>query len=376
MQLPAFILPTPSSTFLNSRPRLRQQSFLSSFKPSSIPLPITRRRSTITCLQQSTKIDAPTLSPLSDTGYHLHNWTYKSFTIQYAAAGLEPSHPSKPAIILIHGFGANCQHWRNNILPLSKLGYRVYALDLLGFGLGDKPAPGTLDSESNPVVYRFEYWTHQLLTFLRQIAEPTGRPAFLVANSIGAMVTMQLAVEHPELVAAQVLISPSLRQLNIRKRSWLQDLTAPLLMKVLAYRPLGAFFLNAIAEPKQLRKVLESAYAVHGALDDTLLSILGKPAFTHGALEVFLSFIMYDDGPIPEDFLPVLTQPSLVIWGEEDRFEPYELGQALKHYSAVERFVPLPDVGHCAHDENPEQVNALIGEFLESHANRADVPSG
>lgn len=289
---------------------------------------------------------------------------------------MSPETAHNPSIVLVHGFGANCLHWRNNLAPLSEHGFRVYSIDLLGFGMGDKPAPGTPDADGSPVVYRFEYWTQQLLDFVDRIAEPSGRPVFLVANSIGAMVVMQMAADHPSRVAAQVLISPSLRQLNVRKRSWVQDLTAPFLMKLLSYRPLGAFFLSSLARPKELRKVLLQAYAVSEAVDDQLLSILAEPALTPGALEVFLSFIMYDDGPIPEDLLPLLQQPSLVIWGEEDQFEPFELGQALRHYATVERFVPMEEVGHCAHDEKPELVNALIGEFVSRHLHRAEIPMG
>ena len=245
-------------------------------------------------------------------------------------------------------------------------------MDLLGFGMSSKPAPGTSDSSSQPVTYRFEYWTEQLFRFIETIVKPS-QPVYLVANSIGAMVTLQLAVEHSSLVAAQVLISPSLRMLNVRKRSWLQDIAAPLLMNLLSYRPLGAFFLSSLAQPKQLRNVLESAYEVHERLDEELIEILGGPAKTDGALEVFLSFIMYDDGPIPEDFLPLLTQPTMVIWGRQDRFEPYELGQALKHYAAVEKFVTLEGVGHCAHDERPEEVNELIIRFLEETREKQKV---
>lgn len=107
------------------------------------------------------------------------------------------------------------------------------------------------------------------------------------------------------------------------------------------------------------------------AVDDDLIRIIREPALTLGALDVFLAFIMYDDGPIPEDFLPVLRQPSLVIWGEEDRFEPYILGEALRHYSTVDRFESLSNVGHCAHDEVPEVCNKLITEFVQKHMARA-----
>lgn len=146
-------------------------------------------------------------------------------------------------------------------------------------------------------------------------------------------------------------------------------------MKVLCYRPLGAYFLASLARPDQLRRVLLKAYGREEAVDEQLVEILGKPAYTEGALDVFLAFITYDDGPIPEDFLPVLTQPSLVIWGEDDRFEPFELGVALKHYSIVDQFVSFPGVGHCAHDELPDECNRLITDFVLKNLHRADPPS-
>lgn len=318
---------------------------------------------------------AANVAPATEA-YQVRDWLFKSFRVQYAVAGEEDAgRPSRPAVILVHGFGANCQHWRKNLKPLADNGWRVYAMDLLGFGMGDKPTPGTLDSDGDPVMYNFDYWSVQLKAFVQDIVKlHEDERAFFVANSIGSMVTMQVAVETPELCAAQVFISPSLRQLNVRKRSWVQDIAAPIFMKILSYRPLGAFFLNSLARPDQLRRVLREAYEVEDAVDDELIDILGKPAYTDGALDVFLAFIMYDDGPIPEDFLGDLTQPSMIIWGEEDRFEPMVLGEALRHYSIVDQFVKLPDVGHCAHDELPIECNALISEFVKTNIDRVSPP--
>lgn len=36
-----------------------------------------------------------------------------------------------PAMVLIHGFGGNADHWRKSMPALSKIG-PVYAIDLLG----------------------------------------------------------------------------------------------------------------------------------------------------------------------------------------------------------------------------------------------------
>ena len=51
------------------------------------------------------------------------------------------SDPSKPPVLLIHGFGGSINHWRYNEPYLTSLGYNVIRVDLLGFGASDKPAP-------------------------------------------------------------------------------------------------------------------------------------------------------------------------------------------------------------------------------------------
>ena len=54
----------------------------------------------------------------------------KTYRINYRVEGPRNGKP----IILIHGFGGNVNHFRYNIPLLAAEGYRVYAVDLLGFG--------------------------------------------------------------------------------------------------------------------------------------------------------------------------------------------------------------------------------------------------
>jgi pimeloyl-ACP methyl ester carboxylesterase len=318
----------------------------------------------------TTVVDAPTVV--------YKEWRFRGFRCCYAFAELEAA-TDAAALVLVHGFGANCRHWRDNIGPLAARGLRVYAIDLLGFGKGDMPAPGTIDGAGEAVAYDFDYWSAQLRQFCAEIVRADGGaggaavaaaerpPIFLAANSIGSMVTMQASIDEADLCRGHVFISPSLRQLNVRKRSWLQAVTAPIAMRVLKYRPLGAYFLKSLARPDALRKVLQKAYHVTSRVDDELVDILRAPALQAGALDVFLAFITFDDGPIPEDLLPQLDCPSLMLWGELDSFEPHRDGLALRHYATVERFVSLPNVGHCGHDEAPKVVNDLILDFVRAH---------
>ena len=71
--------------------------------------------------------------------YNDYHWTNpdskKTHKINYRVEGK----PTDPPILLIHGFGANVNHFRYNFPALTEAGYRVYAVDLLGFGGSDKP---------------------------------------------------------------------------------------------------------------------------------------------------------------------------------------------------------------------------------------------
>ena len=46
----------------------------------------------------------------------------------------------RPAILLVHGFGAFGDQWRDNLGPLAEAGHRVYAPTLPGFGRSEKAA--------------------------------------------------------------------------------------------------------------------------------------------------------------------------------------------------------------------------------------------
>ncbi|XP_016648950.1 PREDICTED: putative ribonuclease H protein At1g65750 [Prunus mume] len=87
-----------------------------------------------------------------------------------------------------------------------------------------------------------------------------------------------------------------------------------------------------------------------------------------GAVDVFLEFICYSGGPLPEELLPQVKCPVLIGWGEKDPWEPIELGCAYGKFDSVEDFVVLPNVGHCPQDEAPDLVNPLVESFVARHA--------
>lgn len=82
-------------------------------------------------------------------------------------------------------------------------------------------------------------------------------------------------------------------------------------------------------------------------MTDELVEKILRPGLEPGAADVFLEFVCYSDGPLPEELLPQVKCPVLIAWGDKDPWEPIELGRAYGNFETVEDFVVLPDVGHC-----------------------------
>lgn len=282
-------------------------------------------------------------------------WPWQGFPIRYQKAGTAGS-----PMLLIHGFGASSDHWRKNIPALAATN-RVYAIDLIGFGKSVKPFPGLA------IDYTFETWGQLVLDFCREVI---GESVFLVGNSIGCVVALQAAVMDTTQVRAIAMLDCSLRLLHDRKRAtlpWYRSAPTPLFQRLLGIRPLGHFFFSRLARPQVIRNVLQQAYARDEAVTDELVNILLTPAQDPGAADVFLAFVRYSQGPLPEDLLPQLHCPVLVIWGEADPWEPIAQGRELANYPTVEDFIVLPDVGHCPQDEAPELINPLLRDWAHKH---------
>jgi pimeloyl-ACP methyl ester carboxylesterase len=286
----------------------------------------------------------------------LKTWSWQGLNIGYQTLGTQG-----PALVLVHGFGASSYHWRKNI-PVLAANFRVYAIDLLGFGASAKPKPG------EGVTYTFETWGQQIVDFCRQVV---GEPVFLVGNSIGCLAAMQAAVMMPAQVLGTVLLNCSLRLLHDRKRvnlPWYRRLGAPLLQRVLKWQPVSHFFFQQLSRPKTVRKILLQAYRHPEVVTDELIDLLLSPAKDPGAVDVFVAFTGYSQGPLPEDLLAVLPCPALLLWGTEDPWEPIALGRELAAFPCVDAFIPIEGAGHCPQDELPEVVNPLIQNWVLAQA--------
>ncbi|KAK3030678.1 hypothetical protein RJ639_035882 [Escallonia herrerae] len=104
-------------------------------------------------------------------------------------------------VLFIHGFISSSAFWTETLFPnfskSTKLAYRLFAFDLLGFGRSPKP----IDS-----LYTIK---EHLDMIERSVLEPYKVKSFhIVAHSLGCILALALAVKHPGSVKSLTLLAP------------------------------------------------------------------------------------------------------------------------------------------------------------------------
>jgi pimeloyl-ACP methyl ester carboxylesterase len=261
-------------------------------------------------------------------------------------------------LVLIHGFGASIGHWRKNIPVLAEAGYRVFAIDLLGFGGSDKPV---LD-------YTLELWQQQLKDFWHAHIQ---EPSVFIGNSIGALLSLMVVTHEPEIAAGGVLINCA-GGLNHRP----DELTLPLRLvmgmftKFVSSQVTGPLLFNLIRQKPRIRRTLMQVYRDREAITEELVDLIYTPSCDPGAQRVFASVLTAPPGPSPTELLPKVEHPLLVIWGENDPWTPIAGAAIYQQQSETGKdveFVSIANAGHCPHDEKPEAVNQLMLQWLCNH---------
>ncbi|MBD0267080.1 MAG: alpha/beta fold hydrolase [Cyanobacteria bacterium Co-bin8] len=287
-------------------------------------------------------------APLENT-----TWYWRQQAVNYVRAG--SNHPNRPPLLLIHGFGASTDHWRKNVVDL-QADFEVYAIDMLGFGRSAKPA----------WEYGGSLWQAQLHDF---ITEVIGRPAVLAGNSLGGYAALCVAANHPESAAGVVLLNSAgpFAETNdqAQEGSFRSAVTKAVQGFMLQPAPSWMLF-QYVRQRSTIRRTLEQVYVDKSAITERLIDEISRPANDPGAVQVFASVFKAPRGETISTLLSKMNCPLLLLWGEYDPWMNSRLrsSQFRQHYTNLkEHFL---HAGHCPHDEVPDQVNALMRDWVLS----------
>lgn len=289
-------------------------------------------------------IAPPLLPPVRvETRHHL----WRGFRLAYWVAGPEDALP----IVLIHGHYpfASAYEMRRPFSHLSER-FRVYLLDLLGYGLSARP----------PLTYTAELYRSLIADFARQVV---GRPAHVIASLLSAAHVVAAAAAEPGLFRSLTLICPGGIGIWDEPPSDRQRAVGALLHIPV----LGEGLFNALTSRPAIAYLLRNhVYACPSLVTEGMIDLCYAAAHQPGARHAPSAFLSGQLNCDVRQDLARLELPVQLIWGRQAEFVPVTLAQSFLSFNGRARLDVLDDAGLAPHEEQAEAFNAQVTEFVMS----------
>lgn len=279
--------------------------------------------------------------------------TYKTIKINgldifYREAG----DPSKPTMLLLHGFPTS-SHMFRNLMPALADKFHLVAPDYPGFG-----------QSSAPSVQEFTYTFDNLAVVLDNFTDAIGLKKYgLYVQDYGAPVGYRLALKHPERVTALVV------QNGNAYEDGLKDF----------WNPVKAYWADGSKQHREALRIgltpeaTKSQY-IKGVRDvsrispDTWLhdqALLDRPGIDEIMLDLFRDYgtnvALY---PQFQRFFRVRRPPTLIVWGQNDEIFPAAGAYAYLH-DLPDAEMHLLDTGHFALEDKGDDIAMFMRDFLD-----------
>ncbi|KAL6883683.1 hypothetical protein ACP4OV_011097 [Aristida adscensionis] len=288
----------------------------------------------------------------------------RCYTRAFRAAGLRPAAvplpdgavvhlwlpPPAPApaarpVLLLHGFGARATwQWAPFLRPLLAAGLAPYVPDLVFFGASASPA-----ADRSPA--------YQAACVAAALAALPAAPQrySVVGVSYGGFVAYHLAHAFPAAVDRLVLIAAGVCLEEA-------DLAA------------GLFAVEDVSEaaslllpqrPEDLRRLVGLTFCRPPRFMPScfIRDYIRVMCTEHVKEKTELLYALINGRKLSE--LPKVNQQTLIIWGEQDRVFPLELGLRLKrHLGDTSELVIVKNAGHAINREKPMELCRLIKNYI------------
>jgi 3-oxoadipate enol-lactonase len=243
-----------------------------------------------------------------------------------------------PAVLLLHGLGANCDSWQLQVPDLVNAGFRVIIPDLRGFG--KSPYPG---GRNSPRVMAGD--------MVHLIARLGIEKTHLAGISLGGTVALEIVTSKPDIVQSLV-ITNSFAKLRPQKISvWFFYLIRLLIVHVIGLDAQASYASKRLF-PMSNQELLRTAFK------EQVCS--SNPSGYRSSMRSLAFFDVREE-------VTAIKVPTLVISGESDNVVP------LANQSELANLIPnakqeiIPDCGHAVIVEKPAEYNQILTKFLLEH---------
>ncbi|MBI4809775.1 MAG: alpha/beta hydrolase [Nitrosomonadales bacterium] len=253
---------------------------------------------------------------------------------------VQANREARIGVILIHGLGGSTEDWKNTLPALAK-DFHVLAFDLPGFGKSDKGS-----QEYSPTRYA------RLAHFLadRYFHDKTYH---IVGHSMGGAIALRFAAQRPLRFRRLVLIDAA----GILHPQVISKFQAGSMLE----RTSGVKQTRGFAE-RLSGKILEQVDKLPISPIDIANSALGRDQVLQGGPEKIAALELAG-----EDFsyaVTSVTEPTLILWGDDDLTVPQRTGKVLAGRMPHARLEIIADAGHEPMQDQIEQTNTLVRKHL------------
>jgi pimeloyl-ACP methyl ester carboxylesterase len=255
---------------------------------------------------------------------------------------------SEHTMLLIHGISSSLDFYEQ-VIPLLSQSFRVIAVDLLGFGLSEKP---------HGKDYSLKLYASLIQEFLDKTGS-LGEKLYATGHSMGGKYLLASALLNPGTYSRLVL---SNTDGFLHVPSFVRGMSLPgvrsMLKKIVTTENVSAKMLDSAFHDK--KKVNEESYR-------KILEIARDPdAFdTVMALNRNLKKLDLNRTGLRKR-LGEITVPVLVIWGENDRYLSPSLARSVLAEIPSSKLVMFEKCGHSPMLEYPEKFTKTVSDFILS----------
>jgi len=247
-----------------------------------------------------------------------------------------------PPVLLLHGMGGSMDNFTTTFQLLTGAGFRVVAVDLLGFGYSDRPlwADLTPQGHARTIVALMDYLGID--------------KASLIGHSLGGAIALHLAYRYPLRVERLVLVSSAIPGQLI-----------PKLLRPIWWPPVLEVIVSFCLHFPPIREMLWRGGVYDPAtLTPALREAMRRPSLVRGTTKAVVAtgLALLREAPL---CLEKVHHPTLVLWGGDDRWLDLRSARKIVAFLPNARLRVIPQARHMLLEERPEEAHAEIIAFLK-----------